>query len=83
MGPDPSVAELLDTMQCMFTMIARQTHIEQSIMDRLNYDTGEEEMGQILRFFHGALPRYRPVMGILLLLHRTIQICWVKFVRIT
>ena len=54
MGPDPSVGELLDTMHCMHIMIARQAHVEQSIMDQLTYDTSEDEMGQILRFFHGT-----------------------------
>lgn len=55
MGPDPSIAELLDTMLCMYTTIARQCHIEQGIMDRLTHDTSEEDMGQITRFFHGVL----------------------------
>jgi hypothetical protein len=55
-GPDPSIAELLETMECMHVMIARQSHIEQGIMDRLTYDTSEEEMGQVLRFFNGEVP---------------------------
>ena len=35
-------------------MIARQAHVEQTVLDQLTYDTSEDEMGQILRFFHGT-----------------------------
>lgn len=55
-GPDPSVAELLDTMDSMHLMIAKQSHAEQQIMEKLTYSTPEDDMSQILRFFHGAPP---------------------------
>ena len=48
------MGELLETMQCMHTMIARQAHVEQCILDQLTYDTDEDDMGKLQSFFHGA-----------------------------
>jgi hypothetical protein len=64
-GADPSVAELLDTMQSMHHMTARQSQVEQNIMDSLTYDTSEDEMGQILKFFYGMTSSARYICSAL------------------
>jgi hypothetical protein len=61
LGAAPSVGNIMEAVQAIFTMLERQTHIEHGILDTLTYSSSDAELQAALRFFKGMFQHHPSV----------------------